>query len=68
MNQKASRRDIVRVVTGHLLNAANSPAEKSKWLQRLAAYLVLHGKTDEVDLVDQRYCPRNADPSWHCDR
>ena len=51
MNQKASRRDIVRVVTGHLLNAANSPVEKSKWLQRLAAYLVLHGKTDEVDLV-----------------
>jgi F0F1-type ATP synthase delta subunit len=48
MAQKASRRDIVRVVTKGLLT---EPAKREWWVRRLAAYLVLQSKTDDVDLI-----------------
>ncbi len=48
MAAKASRRDIVRVVTRRLLD---EPENRSVWLQRLAAYTVSHGMTDQVDLL-----------------
>lgn len=48
LKAQASRRDIVRVVTRHLLD---EPADRSVWLRRLAAYLVAHGMTDQVDLL-----------------
>lgn len=44
----ASRRDIVRVVTRGLLD---EPSKRQLWVQRLAAYLVLHNKIDEADLL-----------------
>ncbi len=48
MSQAASRRDIVRVITARLLD---EPAKRSQWLQRLAAYMVTHNMTGQVDLI-----------------
>lgn len=48
MNQKLSRRDIVRVVTARLLS---EPHNQALWLQRLAAYLVQHNMVDQADLL-----------------
>jgi len=48
VNQKASRRDIVRVLTARLLD---EPQNQAVWLQRLAAYLVRHNMVDQVDLL-----------------
>ena len=48
MNQKISRRDIVRVITGHLLN---EPDRRSEWLRRLAAYMVTHKMSGQADLI-----------------
>ena len=48
MSQRLSRRDIVRVVTARLLS---EPKNRSAWMQRLAAYLVAHSMTDQVDLL-----------------
>ena len=48
MNQKASRRDIVRVITARLLD---EPKNQKQWIQRLAAYMVQHKMADQVDLI-----------------
>ncbi len=48
MNQMASRRDIVKLVTQQLLD---EPSQRSLWLQRLAAYILVHNMTDQVDLI-----------------
>lgn len=48
MSQRLSRRDIVRVVTARLLS---EPKNRLAWMQRLAAYLVAHSMTDQVDLL-----------------
>jgi F0F1-type ATP synthase delta subunit len=48
MNQKASRRDIVRVITARLLD---EPKNQKAWIQRLAAYMVQHKMADQVDLI-----------------
>ena len=48
MNQKASRRDIVRVITARLLE---EPKNQQLWLRRLAAYMVQHKMVDQVDLM-----------------
>ncbi len=50
MNQSVSRRDIVRVITRRLLDEQDSDS-RSLWLQRLAAYLVDHNMTGQVDLI-----------------
>jgi ATP synthase F1 delta subunit len=46
--QKMPRRDIVRTVTKRLLD---EPEKQSEWLKRLAAYMVEHNMTKDVDLV-----------------
>jgi len=48
VSQRLSRRDIVRVVTARLLS---EPKNRLAWMQRLAAYLVAHSMTDQVDLL-----------------
>ncbi len=48
MSQRASRRDIVRVITERLLA---EPDNQSFWMQRLAAYVVMHNMTGQVDLL-----------------
>lgn len=48
MNQKASRRDIVRVITTRLLE---EPKQRGVWLQRLAAYMVAHNIIDQADVM-----------------
>lgn len=48
MSQALSRRDLVRAVTQRL---ADEPANRSEWMRRLAAYLVVHKMTEDVDLI-----------------
>jgi F0F1-type ATP synthase delta subunit len=48
MSQASSRRDIVRVITQHLID---EPEQRSVWLQRLAAFLVIHKMAEDVDLI-----------------
>jgi F-type H+-transporting ATPase subunit delta len=48
VNSKASRRVIARTVAAKLLA---QPKERKHWIAALAAYLVEHNRTDEVDLV-----------------
>src|SRR5690348_11493583 len=48
MSKADSRRDIVRVITQKLID---EPGQRSEWLQRLAAYLVIHKMADDVDLI-----------------
>ncbi len=48
MSGRISRREIVRVITARLLD---EPQNKSLWLQRLAAYIVMNRMTDQVDLL-----------------
>lgn len=48
MSRPLSRRDIVRVVTRRLLD---EPDQRSQWVQRLAAYLVATGRSNQADLV-----------------
>ena len=43
-----SRREIVRGVTRRLLD---EPQNRGVWLQRLAAYIVMHGLIDQTDLI-----------------
>lgn len=48
MSQAVSRRDVVRVVTRQLLE---QPGQRSEWLQRLAAFIVVNKLHDQVDLI-----------------
>jgi F0F1-type ATP synthase delta subunit len=48
MSRTASRRDIVRVVTRHLLD---EPQQRQRWIERLAAYMLEHKLFHAVDLV-----------------
>lgn len=48
MSHAASCRDIVRVVAARLIA---EPDQRSVWLRRLAAYMVVNGIADEVDLL-----------------
>lgn len=43
-----SRREVVRVVTRRLLD---EPEKRSEWLQRLAAFIVVHNMIDQVDMI-----------------
>lgn len=48
MSQATSRRDIVRVVTRQLID---QPEKRAEWLQRLAAFVVVHKMVDDIDLI-----------------
>lgn len=48
MSQKASRREIVRVVTARLLE---EPKDRATWIKRLAAYLVENNLVNQADLL-----------------
>lgn len=48
MNQTVSRRDLVRIITRHLLD---DPTQRGQWLRRLAAYIITHGLDDQTDLI-----------------
>jgi F0F1-type ATP synthase delta subunit len=48
MSQAASRRDVVRVVTRQLID---EPQKRAEWLQRLAAFMVVHNMVDDLDLI-----------------
>jgi F0F1-type ATP synthase delta subunit len=48
MSQAVSRRDMVRVITRQLLE---QPDQRSLWLQRLAAFIVVNKMHDQVDLI-----------------
>ena len=48
MSQGVSRREIVRVLTARLVD---EPQNQAEWLQRLAAYIITHHMTDQVDLL-----------------
>ena len=48
MSSTVSRRDIVRVVTQHLID---EPQSRSQWIERLAAYVVSHKMINQADLL-----------------
>jgi F0F1-type ATP synthase delta subunit len=48
MSKSASRRGIVRALTRRLID---EPDKRAEWLQRLAAFIVVHNMVDEVDLI-----------------
>jgi len=48
VSQKASRREIVRVVTARLLE---EPKDRATWIKRLAAYLVENNLVNQADLL-----------------
>ena len=48
MSQAASRRDIVRVITRQLID---EPQRQAEWVQRLAAFVIVHKMVDDLDLI-----------------
>lgn len=48
MSRRFSRRDVVRVITQRLLD---EPERHSEWVQRLAAFVVVHKMADDIDLI-----------------